>query len=49
MGQNECATVIPAARNAVGKSADEIIDALAAAGRTFDENVRAKFQKAGEW
>ena len=49
MDQNECATVIPAARITVGKSADEIIDALAAAGRTFDENVRAKFQKAGEW
>ena len=49
MDSNECETVIPAARGAAGKSAEEICDAIDAAGRKFGENARAKFGRKGEW
>lgn len=49
MDANECETVIAAARNSAGLSADQILANLAAAGAKFGENARAKFHRAGEW
>ena len=49
MDQNECETVIPAAREASGLSTDELLHQLNEAGRRFGENVRGKFSKEGEW
>ena len=44
MDNNELATVIPATRNAVGLSTDEIIARLDAASAQFGANVKEKFQ-----
>jgi 4-hydroxy-4-methyl-2-oxoglutarate aldolase len=49
MDANECQTVIPAARNSAGLSADQILANLAAAGAEFGRNAKAKFQRDGEW
>lgn len=49
MDTNECETVIPAARGAVGMSSDELLDRLNEAGRRFGDNVRQKFSGEGEW
>jgi regulator of RNase E activity RraA len=49
MDANECQTVIPAARNVAGLSADEILSNLSNAGAQFGENVKAKFKREGEW
>jgi regulator of RNase E activity RraA len=49
MDQNECNTVIPAARESAGKSADELLAALAAAGQAFAAATKAKFSGEGEW
>ena len=49
MDQNETNTVIPAARDFQGKSTEEMIQQLAAAGKAFGEAARAKFSSDGEW
>lgn len=49
MDQNECNTVIPAARSASGKSTQEILDSINAAGEEFGKAVKEKFSGKGEW
>ncbi len=49
MDSNECNTVIQAARNTVGLTAEEILKQLGNAGREFAENARRKFQRDTEW
>lgn len=49
MDSNECNTVIPAARDSFGKSPEEIIAAMAEAGRKFGEAAKEKFRRQGEW
>jgi len=49
MDANECQTVIPAARNASGRSTGEILVSLSEAGAQFGKNAQAKFQRRGEW
>jgi len=49
MDANECETVIPAARSSTGLPLDQVIANMAAAGRQFGENARAKFHRDGEW
>ncbi|MEM7115725.1 MAG: RraA family protein [Chloroflexota bacterium] len=49
MDQNETNTVIPAARDTVGKTADELIEQLAQAGQAFGAATKAKFSNKGEW
>ncbi|WP_030908297.1 RraA family protein [Streptosporangium amethystogenes] len=48
MDANECATVIPAARQA-GRSLEEVIKDLEAAGTAFAEAARDRFGGHGEW
>lgn len=49
MDANECSTLIVAARNPAGRSAQEICDGFDAAAAEFSANVRAKFKRPGEW
>lgn len=49
MDSNECNTLIPAARDAWGKSSMEICDAIDDAGRRFGEAARGQFGRKGEW
>ena len=49
MDSNECETVIRAAREAAGKSTEEILSALDKAGETFRQNTQNKFNTPGEW
>lgn len=49
MDANECNTVIKAARSTAGKSLDEILDSLNAAGKAFGVAAAEKFGKKGEW
>lgn len=49
MDANECGTVIPAARDTSGRSAEEILSNLDAAATQFSQNVKAKFKREGEW
>lgn len=49
MDQNECNTVIPAARESAGRSFDQTVAALGAAGGEFDRATQAEFGKGGEW
>ena len=46
MDSNECRTLIPAARSAVGKSIQETCDAIDAAGQVFSEAAQARFAKS---
>lgn len=48
MDANECATVIPAARQA-GRPAEQVIGDLAAAGTAFAKAARERFARDGEW
>lgn len=48
MDQNECNTVIPAARLSCGKSTDEIIQILKQAGEDFSRAALEKFGNKGE-
>lgn len=48
MDTNECETVIPACREAVGLPADELLRRLDVAGTQFGANVKAKFGGEGE-
>ncbi|MDB6006102.1 MAG: dimethylmenaquinone methyltransferase [Prosthecobacter sp.] len=49
MDANECNTLIPAARDTLGRSTDEICDRIDAAGAAFGVAAKAKFQRGGEW
>jgi regulator of RNase E activity RraA len=49
MDSNECQTIINAARDTVGQTPDEILQRLSKASQEFDEAVRQKFGKHGEW
>lgn len=49
MDQNECNTVIPAARGCAGLSTQAALEAIEAAGGEFGKAVRARFGKSGEW
>lgn len=49
MDGNECETVIPAARSAVGLSLDELLERINVAGQKFGTNVKEKFGADGEW
>ncbi len=49
MDDNECGTVIAAARDTAGKTSEEVRVAIDAAARTFGENTRARFGRRGEW
>jgi 4-hydroxy-4-methyl-2-oxoglutarate aldolase len=49
MDANECNTVIAAARETAGRSAEEVCDRLDGAAVEFSGNVKAKFKNAGEW
>jgi 4-hydroxy-4-methyl-2-oxoglutarate aldolase len=49
MDQNETNTVIPAARDFQGKTTEELIQQLLAAGQAFGAATRAKFHGDGEW
>ena len=45
MDANECRTLIPAARNTVGKTTDEILQAMDEAGKAFGTAARQQFGK----
>jgi len=49
MDQNECNTVIPAARSSSGKSNREIVEDINAASEAFGKAVKEKFSGHGEW
>lgn len=49
MDQNECNTLIAAARTAAGKSIDEVLDSLDAAADAFGRAAADKFGRKGEW
>ncbi|MFK7803995.1 MAG: RraA family protein [Anaerolineae bacterium] len=49
MDQNECNTVIPASREAFGKSAEQILAELGAAGKAFGAAAKERFGNKGEW
>ena len=49
MDANECATVIPAARNHSGLTTEELLEEINKAGRAFGEATSSRFGKAGEW
>jgi hypothetical protein len=49
MDQNECQTVIPAAREIQGKTDQEILDQLTRGGKAFGEAAKEKFSRRGEW
>jgi 4-hydroxy-4-methyl-2-oxoglutarate aldolase len=49
MDQNECSTVIPAARSSAGKSVEEILGTLDEAGKAFKDAAHARFGAQGEW
>ena len=48
MDQNECETVIPAARNATGLSPEELLNQLDKGAKQFGDNTRQQFPKDGE-
>ncbi len=49
MDSNECQTLIAAARNAQGKSTEEILQALDRAANSFSQNTKEKYGQKGEW
>jgi 4-hydroxy-4-methyl-2-oxoglutarate aldolase len=49
MDQNECNTVIAAARSCSGLSAEEAVQHLNAAGQAFGQAAKARFRRDGEW
>ena len=49
MDSNECNTLIPAARGAVGKPTAQVLAEINAAGVAFGVAAREKFGKKGEW
>ncbi len=49
MDANECSTVIPAARDTAGRTAEEILANINQAAALFGQNARSKFNRDGEW
>jgi 4-hydroxy-4-methyl-2-oxoglutarate aldolase len=49
MDTNECNTVIPAARSAAGRTTDEILAQMDAAGAAFRQAAKEHFGRQGEW
>jgi len=49
MDANECKTLIPAARDAAGKSRKELLAAIDAAGVQFGMNAQERNRRKGEW
>lgn len=49
MDGNECNTVIPAARNVMGKTVAELLSGMDEAGRQFGHNMKQTFGTTGEW
>lgn len=49
MDQNECETVIPAARDHAGLTSQQLTQQLNEAAGRFRENTRRKFASEGEW
>ena len=49
MDANECKTLIPAARDAAGKSRKEFLAAIDAAGVQFGMNAQERNRRKGEW
>ena len=49
MDQNECQTVIPAARNIQGKTDEQILTQLSEASNQFGTAATEKFARRGEW
>lgn len=49
MDNNECNTVIPAARNVSGKTVREILDNINDAAKRFSKAAADKFSSKGEW
>lgn len=49
MDQNECNTVIPAARSAAGKPYDQVLQELNLASQQFSQAARNHFGQKGEW
>ncbi len=48
MDQNECETVIPAARNTTGLSPEELLNQLDNGAKQFGDNTRLQFSKDGK-
>jgi regulator of RNase E activity RraA len=49
MDANECNTIIPAARNAAGQTCDETLDSIHESRKQFNENIKQKFKREGEF
>jgi hypothetical protein len=49
MDNNECNTIIAAARTASGKSTEQILKSLNDASAEFGKAVKEKFGNKGEW
>ena len=49
MDAGECRTLLDAARNIQGKTAEQVCDALDRAGADVGRMAREKFQRRGEW
>jgi hypothetical protein len=49
MDQNECETVIPAARGNAGLTSNQLTEKLNQAASTFRENTRRKFSRDSQW
>jgi 4-hydroxy-4-methyl-2-oxoglutarate aldolase len=49
MDANECNTVMPVVRDSIGRKPLEIVNDLENAIGVFSQNVREKFNRAGEW
>lgn len=49
MDQNECNTLIAAARSSFGKPYDQVLEELEAASAQFNKAAKEKFSRKGEW
>mgnify|MGYP007106921826 FL=1 len=48
MDQNECDTWISAARDAAGKTTEEVLESILDAERTFRKNAKVRFGEGDE-
>ena len=49
MDANECNTIIPAARDAAGHTMDEILENIDNSRKAFNQNIKEKFNRKGEF